>query len=115
MNANAMAVYTYLRVLADHLDPNLAPLRAKEINFCVSILLNRVSDNSLNKMAKCGLGSVCTKPSYGPILINWELPSNFCCSDNSVLSILEILKLMQLLFKSLAFYIKNNNHCHMTP
>ena len=64
MNANAMAVYTYLRVLADHLDPNLAPLRAKEINFCVSILLNRVSDNSLNKMASCGLGSVCHIQSW---------------------------------------------------
>lgn len=42
MNANAMAVFTYLRVLADHLDNNLAGLRAKEVAFCVSVLTQKV-------------------------------------------------------------------------
>lgn len=42
MNANAMVVYTYLRVMGDHLDPNLNTLRAKEAKFCHAILTSRV-------------------------------------------------------------------------
>jgi len=43
MHANAMAVYTFLRVVADHMEPSLTNLRTKEVNFCVSILLHKVS------------------------------------------------------------------------
>ncbi|XP_067935501.1 integrator complex subunit 3-like [Watersipora subatra] len=71
MNANAMAVYTFLRVLADHLDPSLSNLRMKEVTFCSSILMNRWSEcmvigRDLIRL----LQAVCKIPDMEPV---WKL------------------------------------------
>ena len=42
MNANAMAVYTFLRVVADHVDPNLVNLKMKEVAFISYVLTHKV-------------------------------------------------------------------------
>lgn len=40
----AMAVYTYLRLIVDHHGtPQLQALRQKEVDFCISLLRERVS------------------------------------------------------------------------
>ena len=41
-NANAMAVYTFLRVVADHVDPNLVNLKMKEVAFISYVLTHKV-------------------------------------------------------------------------
>lgn len=38
----AMSVYTYLRLIVDHGVPNLLPLRQKEVDFCISMLREKV-------------------------------------------------------------------------
>ncbi|MEQ2217163.1 hypothetical protein XENOCAPTIV_025974 [Xenoophorus captivus] len=38
----AMSVYTYLRLIVDHGAPNLLPLRQKEVDFCISMLREKV-------------------------------------------------------------------------
>lgn len=38
----AMAVYTYLRLIVDHGTPSLLPLRQKEVDFCISMLREKV-------------------------------------------------------------------------
>ncbi len=38
----AMSVYTYLRLIVDHGAPNLLTLRQKEVDFCVSMLREKV-------------------------------------------------------------------------
>lgn len=38
----AMSVYTYLRLIVDHGTPNLLPLRQKEVDFCISMLREKV-------------------------------------------------------------------------
>ncbi|UYV77018.1 INTS3 [Cordylochernes scorpioides] len=40
----ASSVYTYLRLLMDHLGPGLATLRQREVDFCVSLLRERFAD-----------------------------------------------------------------------
>jgi len=39
----ALALYTYLRVIVDHGGPIFAQLRQREVNFCVSLMRQRVS------------------------------------------------------------------------
>lgn len=38
----AMSVYTYLRLMVDHGQTNLLPLRQREVDFCVGLLRERV-------------------------------------------------------------------------
>lgn len=38
----AMSVYTYLRLIVDHGAPNLLTLRQKEVDFCISMLREKV-------------------------------------------------------------------------
>lgn len=38
----AMSVYTYLRLIVDHGTPNLQPLRQKEVDFCTSMIREKV-------------------------------------------------------------------------
>lgn len=38
----AMSVYTYLRLIVDHGTPNLLPLRQKEVDFCTSMIREKV-------------------------------------------------------------------------
>jgi len=38
----AMSVYTYLRLIVDHGTPNLLTLRQKEVDFCISMLREKV-------------------------------------------------------------------------
>nr|CAG4641495.1 EOG090X0205 [Eurycercus lamellatus] len=40
----ASAVYTYLRLIEDHLNPAHAVIRQKEINFCISLLREKFND-----------------------------------------------------------------------
>lgn len=40
----AMSVYTYLRLIVDHGTPNLLPLRQKEVDFCTSMIREKVSE-----------------------------------------------------------------------
>lgn len=40
----ASAVYTYLRLIEDHLNPVHAALRQKEINFCITLLREKFND-----------------------------------------------------------------------
>lgn len=42
----AMSVYTYLRLIVDHGTPNLLPLRQKEVDFCISMLREKVRGES---------------------------------------------------------------------
>lgn len=39
----ATVVYTYLRLIVDHIGQKFAALRQREIEFCVSLLRERVS------------------------------------------------------------------------
>lgn len=39
----AMSVYTFLRLIVDHGGPNLLPLRQKEVDYCISMLREKVS------------------------------------------------------------------------
>lgn len=39
----AMSVYTFLRLIVDHGAPNLLPLRQKEVDYCISMLREKVS------------------------------------------------------------------------
>lgn len=43
----AMSVYTFLRLIVDHGAPNLLTLRQKEVDYCISMLREKV----------CGCGS----------------------------------------------------------
>lgn len=38
----AMSVYTFLRLIVDHGAPNLLTLRQKEVDFCISMLREKV-------------------------------------------------------------------------
>lgn len=38
----AMSVYTFLRLIVDHGAPNLLPLRQKEVDYCISMLREKV-------------------------------------------------------------------------
>lgn len=38
----AMSVYTYLRLIVDHGTQNLLTLRQKEVDFCISMLREKV-------------------------------------------------------------------------
>lgn len=38
----AMSVYTYLRLIVDHGAPNLLILRQKEVDYCISMLREKV-------------------------------------------------------------------------
>lgn len=49
----AMSVYTYLRLIVDHGAPNLLPLRQKEVDFCISMLREKVRGQ-----ADAGAGAV---------------------------------------------------------
>lgn len=40
----AMSVYTYLRLIVDHGTPNLLPLRQKEVDFCTSMIREKVRE-----------------------------------------------------------------------
>ena len=40
----ASAVYTYLRLIEDHLNPIHAVLRQKEVNFCITMLREKFND-----------------------------------------------------------------------
>lgn len=40
----AMSVYTYLRLIVDHGTPNLLPLRQKEVDFCTSLIREKVRE-----------------------------------------------------------------------
>ena len=40
----ASAVYTYLRLIEDHLNPVHAVLRQKEVNFCITMLREKFND-----------------------------------------------------------------------
>jgi len=43
----AIALYTYLRVIVDHGGPIFAQLRQREVNFCVSLMRQRVNIDSV--------------------------------------------------------------------
>lgn len=45
----AMSVYTYLRLIVDHGAPNLLSLRQKEVDFCISMLREKVVDEEGKK------------------------------------------------------------------
>lgn len=38
-----MSVYTFLRLIVDHGAPNLLTLRQKEVDYCISMLREKVS------------------------------------------------------------------------
>ena len=40
----ASVVYTYLRLIEDHINPTHALIRQKEINFCISLLREKFND-----------------------------------------------------------------------
>lgn len=40
----AMSLYTYLRLIVDHGTTNLLPLRQREVDFCIGLLRERVSN-----------------------------------------------------------------------
>lgn len=52
----AMSVYTYLRLIVDHGTPNLLPLRQKEVDFCTSMIREKV--RALGEEWGLGLGLV---------------------------------------------------------
>lgn len=39
----AMSIYTFLRLIVDHGAPNLLTLRQKEVDYCISMLREKVS------------------------------------------------------------------------
>lgn len=51
----AMSVYTYLRLIVDHGTPNLLPLRQKEVDFCTSMIREKV--RGLGEGARLGPGA----------------------------------------------------------
>lgn len=44
------SLYTYLRIIADHCRPDLINLRQKEVDFCISILRERVRFQFFNNL-----------------------------------------------------------------
>lgn len=65
----AMSVYTYLRLIVDHGTPNLLPLRQKEVDFCTSLIREKV--RGLGRSGGRGLGLVA--PAHAAL----SLPSSW--------------------------------------
>lgn len=63
----AMSVYTYLRLIVDHGTNNLLPLRQKEVDFCTSMIREKVKelgdDQRLGCWARTGADSPFSLPS----------------------------------------------------
>lgn len=63
----AMSVYTYLRLIVDHGTNNLLPLRQKEVDFCTSMIREKVKelgeDRGLGRGARTGADSPLSLPS----------------------------------------------------
>lgn len=59
----AMSVYTYLRLIVDHGAPNLLPLRQKEVDFCISMLREKVRGESGRVERSIQGGVRCMSPS----------------------------------------------------
>lgn len=63
----AMSVYTYLRLIVDHGTPNLLPLRQKEVDFCTSMIREKVRER---RGGRAGAGGCCwslSVPSPCPV------------------------------------------------
>lgn len=63
----AMSVYTYLRLIVDHGTNNLLPLRQKEVDFCTSMIREKVRELGGGEGWDVGLVLVLILPSPFPV------------------------------------------------
>lgn len=66
----AMSLYTYLRLIVDHGMPNLLPLRQKEVDFCTSLIREKVRG-----LGGSGGGTWALEPGPGPRCCSPRWPS----------------------------------------
>lgn len=67
----AMSVYTYLRLIVDHGAPTLLPLRQKEVDFCISMLREKVMEEGRNVGGRGGGRATCFHPAHGTRLLQF--------------------------------------------